>query len=780
MTASIFFAYEGGHQDNINAISAGIKEFNKHQSTYSASTWEEMSIVGMPINSEIFKCIDECEIFSCDLTYLNHNVLFELGYAIGKRRRIIIFLNNTVVDAEKNYRSLKFLRNVGYSVFINGKDVLRGLQVKDSAKENILDELVRIDSCEKNVVDVFLINNKIENQASLDVKDSIKKIKKYNIIVNDTSEVEYKSLVWYLNTIIKSKSVVLHMLGTDKVGNHENNAEFSFYAGLACGLDKKVLLIAPGPFVAPIDYTDILMEYDTAEECVSKTRDWIEKNVKIEGARITSTEDEDISLLKLGIGIEIAEEEESSLIDYYVEIDPYRRALRRKSAFFIGRKGVGKSALFIKLKHDLEQDGDIITVPLKPESEELLENVDLARLFTGDVSKGRFLSCVWMFVIYSKILLSIEKNNRGKMLNYPESSVEYRLGKYVSDNRALLESNFYSAVEFIWKKYFVATDITTPQFLEAFHKEVLAGIKKILGEYFNKNKYTKIFVLADNLDKTWDANNDLTLQVLMILSLLETSGKIKDDLKISEINISTMLFLRKDIFNLILKKSREPDKLIAKSMEINWNNYPEKLRAIVEKRIRYVLSLDDDSSVVNVWDTYFKFKNIKTKDPYAYIEKHIVKRPRDIIYFMSSLFESAINKDKKVIDDEDIEYAIEQYASFLNQNLIAELKAQYPRIEDVLYDVKRKSPFHIIKYNEFVKILRNNDMTNYEINELIEILFRNEYMLVVFKKGLFGQTEGTTDYNKFNELTSGFWGRKNPDVYLNPHMINLKMGQNLL
>src|SRR5690554_4854086 len=103
MGKKIFFAYESGHPENRDAITRAVREFNKYQSKYNALTWEDMEINGRIINKTIFEEIDRSEIFACDLTYINHNVLFELGYAIGRRKKLLIFLNDSVFGAKENY-----------------------------------------------------------------------------------------------------------------------------------------------------------------------------------------------------------------------------------------------------------------------------------------------------------------------------------------------------------------------------------------------------------------------------------------------------------------------------------------------------------------------------------------------------------------------------------------------------------------------------------------------------------------------------------------------------
>ncbi|MDR0638231.1 MAG: hypothetical protein LBG27_04895 [Spirochaetaceae bacterium] len=103
----IFFAYEDGRQDNKDAISRAASDYNSHQKTYHVRKWEDLRVSGNIIATKIFDQIKLCAKFACDLTYLNHNVLFELGYAIAQRKILKIFLNPSINDAERNYSDIK-------------------------------------------------------------------------------------------------------------------------------------------------------------------------------------------------------------------------------------------------------------------------------------------------------------------------------------------------------------------------------------------------------------------------------------------------------------------------------------------------------------------------------------------------------------------------------------------------------------------------------------------------------------------------------------------------
>ena len=58
--------------------------------------WTDMNVGGKRLVDTILRHIDRTDVFACDLTYPNPNVSFELGYAIGRFKRIWISLNASI------------------------------------------------------------------------------------------------------------------------------------------------------------------------------------------------------------------------------------------------------------------------------------------------------------------------------------------------------------------------------------------------------------------------------------------------------------------------------------------------------------------------------------------------------------------------------------------------------------------------------------------------------------------------------------------------------------
>ena len=72
-------------------------------------SWTKLQIGGRILISNICTEIDQRDIFIADITQLNPNVLFELGYAIARNRRIWLMLDGGVERAHPEVKGFTFL-----------------------------------------------------------------------------------------------------------------------------------------------------------------------------------------------------------------------------------------------------------------------------------------------------------------------------------------------------------------------------------------------------------------------------------------------------------------------------------------------------------------------------------------------------------------------------------------------------------------------------------------------------------------------------------------------
>lgn len=738
---TIFFAYQGRGKglsdDNVDSIKKAIESYNTYQGTYLAVSWENYR-GSSAISKDVMTAIDSCEAFVCDLTYYNHNVLFELGYAIARNKKILILLNEAVEapyglgNASQIYKNF-LLKDIRYTPIVNFNCIRKALQNHDF-KKDLISQFVNVEGMVRNSNDIFYIQSKIPNQASLELSQHIlgfKDSRGLSLISDDTSEVKYRTLTWYFQSILKSKVALIHLLGEQISNSFLENATNSFYAGVAAGNDCSLLLVAPAKYKAPLDYHDILIQYPDADELCLTTLDWLETHFKpLPKKEVDHSElEHELSLIKLGIGCEAAENEKMDLLKYFTPTASYYSALKQEKSILVGRKGSGKTAIYIKLATDLPHEAANYVISLQPESEELLDDVNLGQLYSG--SRSSFFAAVWKLVIFSKLAQSVFDKLQVKSMTNELSFHEKCLSEFVEANKDFIRLNFFGVVKEISYKFNNKLTVDDPDVLQLLFKSYLSPLIKCLRDYFLsiKEKYYSLVILADNLDKTWDAKNDLSLQTDMILTLIDIENKIKNELKIgsaSNISLKNIIFLRQDIYDYVRSRSIEPDKLTTMAHVIDWENYSALLREMLENRFVHILNIDKTAVEEKAWKAFFSFKG--KKHPYDLISEIITKRPRDLIYFVGRLFESAINKDHKKVNDEDLQYAILSYTEFLNNNLIAETRAEFPDIAEVLSQLQGYNG-EMIEYSKLDKILDACKYDKKRKKNLVETLFKKQYML---------------------------------------------------
>jgi hypothetical protein len=83
-------AYPSDPEEIGQTISTTLNKLNKHERFRHLHSWEENDIPGRFISTEVLKRIDGGTAFIADITRLNFNVVFEIGYAKGRKKRAIL------------------------------------------------------------------------------------------------------------------------------------------------------------------------------------------------------------------------------------------------------------------------------------------------------------------------------------------------------------------------------------------------------------------------------------------------------------------------------------------------------------------------------------------------------------------------------------------------------------------------------------------------------------------------------------------------------------------
>jgi len=723
-----FVAYPSKPISLAETIESALKEIKGGQ-VVDIEGWKSKSVSGKFIMVEICKAIENCDIFICDLTTLNHNVLFELGYAIARKKRIWILLDPNIQDSKRDYEKFKLLTTVGYTPYCNSQEI-KNIFYKEKPWEDLENTIykVAIESIiTKRKQDTLLyLMSGIETESSIKLSQTVNN-SQIPKIVDDPREVRVQTLSWYAKETYNAFAVVTHFLGHAHVEWRLHNAKNSFVSGLAFGFGKNLLMLAHDPYDSPIDYRELLKVHKTAKICKKYAESWIKEIEDKYSKRETDIQQygEELKarseLQSITIGDPVAEHESEALHKYFITTAEYIAALESRQSLFIGRKGQGKTAILYRLERELKSDLRNHVCIIKPIAYELEGILQMLQQSLSTSEKGFLIESFWKFLIYTELAKSIyeELDNKPVQVNY--SDKEQILLSVVSKHSSIITPDFSIRLEAVVNNL---KDVSKEKskadqrvrISELLHDEVIWKLRSVLGKVLeNRNKVT---VLIDNLDKAWNQGSDFKTLSQLLLGLMAVSRRIAKDFQKEDrwrrpVNLSLTIFLRSDIFFQIVKHARERDKI--SYSRIGWSD-PELLLRVLEER---VLVSSGASNQDEVWSKYFcdDILGIPIKE---YLINHIIPRPRDLIYLSRAALEHAINRRHTRVEEVDILEAQRKYSQYVLESLLVENSIQIGVLESFLYEFVGAS--EIADSNFILKAMKNCDIAEDKFDFVIELL----------------------------------------------------------
>ncbi len=692
-TLSAFVAYASELPGHGDAIEAAIRNLNQ-DSRFDIRSWRSLPIQGRLIIDEVCKAISERDVFIPDLTILNQNVLFEYGYAIAKRRKIWPLYNPKVKTASSDSELFGILNTTGHTRYLNNEDIEAGCKDLPGHpdREPLLDSFMKSVVTHVEKPQLLYIKPDVSTQA---VSDLTRRIMAGPIpaLVDDPEEVRSQPLAWYVQQVALSFAVVCHFLSSTAFNDVQfSNAKNALVAGIAYGLGKPLLMLAHEPYLSPLDYRDILKTHADSDQALARYDQWLHpliadfNRAALKSASVQTSPTPRHHLLNLYIGDPVAEYEQRTLVDYFVDTAAYVETLRSDVSLFLGRKGSGKTATMIRIAEELQADARNHVCAIRPAAYELNGLVAILDDQLSLSDQGYLVESFWKFLIYTELARGLYERITARGVYYTKKQAEEDLIGFVGRNSQIIAPEFSSrlvaAVNGLLSLSSVPASGKKTRISEALHTEMLAHLNAVIGPCFKD--CPTVAVLIDNLDKTWTANSNLALAGQLLLGLLGAASKISDEFRrtssrMRAVESKIVVFLRSDIHDAISKAAPERDKLPIR--KVNWEDR-ELLVRVIEERFIYASS-KRKLSPEEIWSTFFtpEVQGMSSRD---FILQSVFPRPRDLIYLVKASLQHAINRAHPIIEASDILSAVKEYSGFACNSLIVEMVPHLARFEDVL------------------------------------------------------------------------------------------------
>jgi hypothetical protein len=693
--AGCFVAYPSSSPARAESIETAIRNI-RAGGVVDMLGWRDLSVNGRVVISAICDEIRSRDLFIGDVTGLNPNVLFELGFAIALRKRIWLLLDPSIERAKLDFERFQLLTTIGYQQYTNSLAIENGFykdQPYQKLEQDAYKDLLQSAGVAAKKDALLYLKSDVDTEASIRIAQRVSGAAMPSV-VDDPREVRVQPFSWYVQQATASSAVICHLLSTEHKNWELHNAKHALISGLAHGLGKPLLMLAHEPYTSPVDYRELLKSHATAARAEAIFDQWVAPITEAFEKRAADQETYEAEaraqgeLRNIAIGDPIAEFEPNQLVEYFVPTAAYSEALRSKHSIFVGRKGTGKTATLYKLAEELSSDLRNQVCVIKPVDYELQGLLEMLAQELSRSEKGYLIESFWKFLLFTELAKGVYETLAAKPIYYVRTEAETQLVAFVEEFRPVITPEFSVRLDTaVTRLRNLATTTSAEKqrvsISERLHSEMLVRLRALLGSVLGTK--ARVAILVDNLDKAWNQRTDLQMLSELLFGLLSVSGRVAEEFEKesywrNSVNLSLTIFLRSDIYAAMIRFARERDKLPIRRM--TWED-PELLRRVLQER--FIKSGADVIRPEEIWDKYFA-RTIRNIPIQEYLADAVLPRPRDLIYLVKTALQFAVNRGHTRIEEKDVVAAEESYSRFALDSLLVESGTRVPGLDELIYE----------------------------------------------------------------------------------------------
>ncbi|EKB1982493.1 hypothetical protein ONF77_004448 [Vibrio parahaemolyticus] len=677
-----FFAYAAEPRDIGDTIESSIQKVNS-KGNVAVESWKALDIVGHFISEQVVSKIEECDFLLADISILNFNVTYEIGYAIGKGKRVLLVKNSSIRELGLSIRDVGIFDTIGYSTYENSDQLSSFI---DAAKT--VDPL-KIPNKINSRSPVYLLEGQHKTDYATRIVSRIKKAK-YLFRSFDPNEQPRLSANDAISQVAQSHGVVVPLLSSTANGGELNNMRGAFIAGLSDGMGKALCLIQNGEEPVPLDYRDFVKTIyhpNDINEFIAEFAGNVAEAFQ-EGITLPDSKTETF-LESLDIGSSSAENEMRSLEAYYLKTDQFLKSIRGEANIVVGRKGSGKSAIFLQVRDRERNKKDNVVLDLKPDGYKLIKFKELILSFLEGGTFQHTIMAFWEYVLLLEICYKILESDRERHLHDHTLYEPYReLSKLYHAEGYDTEGDFSERMGTLMEK--ISTEyrskysdkekvtLNAGQLTELLYCHDVRELTQQISNYM-KNKDV-CWLLFDNLDKGWPTSGLKHEDLLIVRALLDATRKIERQLSRANTQVNSIVFLRNDVYELLVQETSDRGK--EAKVLLDWTD-PDLLREIV--RLRLVSNDINGSDLFAALWPKVCVSHFNGEESSQYLIERSLMRPRFLLNLISQCKSFAINLNHNRIEEEDIKKGLEAYSTDLLTDISYEINDVEEGVEDILY-----------------------------------------------------------------------------------------------
>lgn len=710
-----FFLYASRPNEIASTIELAVEKLRASRPNTRPSAWRHLDTPGQIIFCEICRAMRGASAVVADVTTLNFNVLFEIGFALGVGLPTIPIRDTHYGSHGHLFDELGMLDTLGYVDFTDSDGLAQRLGARLPGKS-----LLPVERRPDSTSPLFVLKGPIATDGATALLSAIKKsgIKFRSF---DPSETKRLPLPEARRQVAKSYGTMAHLLGAERGETGlVHDARCALVAGLALAQGEVVALFDASESQWPIDYRDIVIQYSDE----ARIKVLLEEPVRAVTVGLQSvqggTDHHAANLLqRIDLGDFSAENEVRGLREYFVPTGQSNQARRGHARLVVGRKGSGKTAVFYDVRGAVARRRNSVVLDLMPEGHQFirLKEVVLGRLSAG--LQEHTMVAFWNYVLLIEVARKILRADRTVAYRDPAILERYDRLQALCDNLEGGVSEDFSQrlLSLVNRLGSAGKGAGGEQLGDRVTKYLYSsGIRDLadaVSEYVSGEKES-IWLLVDNLDKGWPVKGADPADIVVVHSLLEAARMLQRELHAADCDFKCLVFIRTDIYEHLLQETRDK----GKDTPIRLDQFDQTvLQEIVRSRVE--ASAGVDGAFSSIW-AQLADPHVGSEDSFTYIVERTLMRPRDLLVFLQGCIEVALNRGHTRILAEDIRQAERSYSMEQLYQTASEIENTHPKCASAMLEFqgtdRRLTP------DDVAGVLHGAHIEDDSIQEAMELL----------------------------------------------------------
>lgn len=681
-----FYAYPSAPPAIGQVIQSAIGRLNP--GTCDIATWEENDIAGYPLLSPILEKIDSSDLLLADISKLNFNVTFEVGYAIARGKRAFL-TRNSGLRKDPLIDLVGIYDTIGYENYENSDallKLLRHVQFRDPIPTQY-----PID----RRAPVYVVEPPRRDELTLMLTSKLKKTRLKYRSFNPAEDVRL-SAVDAIKKVRGSFGVVAPLLSTEMEDAELHNIRVAFVSGLALGFGLPFLIVQHLGGPVPIDIRDFAKSIKHPDELRDLVQEFaIDVTERLQSFELEVQVDRG-GLSAMSFGDPMAENEFETIDSYFLRTDQYLKSERGEIHLVVGRKGTGKTAIFGHLRNRKRSDKQNIVLDLKPEGYQL---VKLREKILGNLNQGarqHLIVAFWEYILYLEFCNKLLEKDRQRhlvdnRLFEPYNRLKAKYGDYSTYDEADFSERLLAISDHIIDEYqrvfghTKGVDLSNEQITNLIYQIDLRALREDVSAYLQFKKQS--FVLFDNLDRGWPETGLTSDDVLVMRCLIDASRKLQREMRHKGLEFSCIVFLRNDVYQLLMSTTSDFGKDL--KAQLDWTD-PDQIREML--RLRFVQNQQDQTASFDaMWRTVC-VSHVEGEESSQYLIDRSLYRPRNVLKLLYHCRAMALNVGKNKIEEDEIRKGLKNFSTDLVIEADREISDVLPAARKKIYALVNESP----------------------------------------------------------------------------------------